>query len=234
MSLPATRLALPNVDTARDQGPRPAACADSQVRGLLRCGEPQYGKVRTHDVRSLQCRDLPGLPQATAAASASRPPRSLLYTRSTSGTDCGRRNATLVRQKGERRDGIVRSSGGIRTGPACGSPDGRGRGRSVLGRTRTPGRFSPFWLRDHCHARESLHPDTLQRQVDTFAIPLDIAPERIDVDARGEILRIVWKHDGSTSVWPAEFLWSVAQGGSIGRRVDACGIGSRLRAACPP
>jgi len=74
MSLPATRLALPNVDTARDQGPRPAACADSQVRGLLRCGEPQYGKVRTHDVRSLQCRDLPGLPQATAAASASRPP----------------------------------------------------------------------------------------------------------------------------------------------------------------
>jgi trimethyllysine dioxygenase len=72
-------------------------------------------------------------------------------------------------------------------------------------------RFSPFWLRDHCHARESLHPDTLQRQVDTFAIPTDITPERIDVDGRGEILRIVWKHDGSTSVWPAEFLWSAAQ-----------------------
>jgi trimethyllysine dioxygenase len=77
-----------------------------------------------------------------------------------------------------------------------------------------PGRFSPFWLRDHCHARESLHPDTLQRQVDTFAIPPDIAPERIDVDARDGVLRIVWKHDGSTSVWPAEFLWSVAQGRS--------------------
>ena len=74
-----------------------------------------------------------------------------------------------------------------------------------------PGRFSPFWLRDHCHARESLHPDTLQRQVDTFAIPADIAPERIDVDARGGVLRIVWKHDGSASVWPAEFLWSVAR-----------------------
>jgi trimethyllysine dioxygenase len=72
-------------------------------------------------------------------------------------------------------------------------------------------RFSPFWLRDHCHARESLHPDTLQRQVDTFAIPTDITPERIDVDGRGETLRIVWKHDGSTSVWPAEFLWSVAR-----------------------
>lgn len=75
-------------------------------------------------------------------------------------------------------------------------------------------RFSPFWLRDHCHARESLHPDTLQRQVDTFAIPPDIAPERIDVDARGGSLRIVWKHDGSMSVWPAEFLWRVARGRS--------------------
>jgi trimethyllysine dioxygenase len=72
-------------------------------------------------------------------------------------------------------------------------------------------RFSSFWLRDHCHARESLHPDTLQRQVDTFGIPGDIAPERIDVDSRGATLSIVWKHDGSTSVWPADFLWSAAQ-----------------------
>jgi trimethyllysine dioxygenase len=73
-------------------------------------------------------------------------------------------------------------------------------------------RFSPFWLRDHCHARESLHPDTLQRQVDTFAIPPDITPQRLDVDASGEALRIVWKHDGSTSVWPAGFLWGAARG----------------------
>jgi hypothetical protein len=37
---------------------------------------------------------------------------------------------------------------------------------------RWPGaRFAPFWLRDHCHAKESLHPETLQRQVDTFSIP---------------------------------------------------------------
>jgi trimethyllysine dioxygenase len=71
-------------------------------------------------------------------------------------------------------------------------------------------RFSPFWLRDHCHARESLHPDTLQRQVDTFSIPADITPERIDVVGQGETLRIVWKHDGSASVWPADFLWSAA------------------------
>src|ERR1700677_4233878 len=72
-------------------------------------------------------------------------------------------------------------------------------------------RFSPFWLRDHCHSRQSLHPETLQRQVDTFAIPTDITPERIEVQGRGETLRIVWKHDGSASVWPAEFLWSAAR-----------------------
>jgi len=81
---------------------------------------------------------------------------------------------------------------------------------SWAGQTST-NRFSAFWLRDHCHSRESLHPDTLQRQVDTFAIPADITPERIDVDGSGETLSIVWKHDGSTSMWPAEFLWSAAQ-----------------------
>ena len=31
-------------------------------------------------------------------------------------------------------------------------------------------RFSPFWLRDHCHGKQSLHPDTLQRQVDTWGL----------------------------------------------------------------
>ncbi len=72
-------------------------------------------------------------------------------------------------------------------------------------------RFSPFWLRDHCHSRDSLHPDTLQRQVDTFEIPADIAPERLAVEEGGATLRIVWKHDGSASVWPASFLWDVAQ-----------------------
>lgn len=72
-------------------------------------------------------------------------------------------------------------------------------------------RYSPFWLRDHCHSRDSLHPDTLQRQVDTFAIPADIEPERVAVEEGGESLRIVWKHDGSTSMWPAAFLWNVAQ-----------------------
>jgi trimethyllysine dioxygenase len=81
---------------------------------------------------------------------------------------------------------------------------------SWQGRAST-GRFSPFWLRDHCHSRESLHPDTLQRQVDTFAIPADIAPEKLELGEGGATLRIVWKHDGSTSVLPATFLWDITQ-----------------------
>lgn len=72
MSLPAARLPLPYVGTAGNQRPHPAACVDPQVRGLLRRGQSDLGAVRTHDVHCLQCRDLPGLPQATAASSNSR------------------------------------------------------------------------------------------------------------------------------------------------------------------
>jgi len=73
-----------------------------------------------------------------------------------------------------------------------------------------PGRFSPFWLRDHCHSKESLHPDTLQRQVDTFTIPVDIAPAKLEIADSGRTLRIEWQHGGA-SVLPAAFLWSIAQ-----------------------
>jgi trimethyllysine dioxygenase len=72
-------------------------------------------------------------------------------------------------------------------------------------------RFAPFWLRDHCHAKESLHPDTLQRQVDTFAIPEDIVPAAIEIGDGGRTLRLVWQHDGSTSILPAAFLWRIAR-----------------------
>jgi len=72
-------------------------------------------------------------------------------------------------------------------------------------------RFSPFWLRDHCHSSDSLNPDTLQRQVDTFAIPADIVPARLEIIGGGETLRIIWKHDGTTSILPAAFLWEIAR-----------------------
>ena len=72
-------------------------------------------------------------------------------------------------------------------------------------------RFSYAWLRDHCHAKESLHPDTLQRQVDTFTIPGDIAPAKVEITDGGRSLHIVWKHDGFTSILPAAFLWDIVQ-----------------------
>ena len=73
-----------------------------------------------------------------------------------------------------------------------------------------PGRFSPFWLRDHCHSKESLHPDTLQRQVDTFTIPVDISPAKLEIADGGRTLRIEWQHGGA-SVLPAAFLWNITQ-----------------------
>jgi trimethyllysine dioxygenase len=72
-------------------------------------------------------------------------------------------------------------------------------------------RFSYAWLRDHCHSKESLNPNTLQRQVDTFSIPADIAPAKLEIADGGRTLRIVWKHDGTTSILPAAFLWDIAQ-----------------------
>jgi trimethyllysine dioxygenase len=72
-------------------------------------------------------------------------------------------------------------------------------------------RFSFVWLRDHCHSKESLHPDTLQRQVDTFAIPADITPDKVEISDGGRSLHIVWKHDGATSILPARFLWAIAR-----------------------
>jgi trimethyllysine dioxygenase len=73
-----------------------------------------------------------------------------------------------------------------------------------------PARFSPFWLRDHCHAKHSLNADTLQREVDTFSIPADIAAAKIEIKDGGSTLNIAWRHDDSISVFPAEFLWNIA------------------------
>lgn len=70
--------------------------------------------------------------------------------------------------------------------------------------------YTAFWLRDHCHAPESLHPQTLQRQVDTFSIPADIAASTVELADDGRQLRVTWLHDGSTSVLPAAFLHGVA------------------------
>ena len=77
--------------------------------------------------------------------------------------------------------------------------------------TSVKAQFTPFWLRDHCHAPESLHPETLQRQVDTFKIPVDITAQSVRVVDDGATLEVRWLHDGSRSVLPAAFLLRIAR-----------------------
>jgi trimethyllysine dioxygenase len=77
--------------------------------------------------------------------------------------------------------------------------------------TVSSARFSPFWLRDHCHSEESLNSETLQRQVDTFAIAKDIAAAKVEIKDAGRTLRVTWANDDTVSVFPAGFLWRIAQ-----------------------
>jgi trimethyllysine dioxygenase len=74
-----------------------------------------------------------------------------------------------------------------------------------------PAQFSPFWLRDHCHAAHSLNADTMQREVNTFAIPQHIVPAKIEIKDGGRTLSIAWEHHESVSIFPARFLWDIAQ-----------------------
>jgi hypothetical protein len=74
MSLPATRLALPHVGSARNQRPDSAACSDPQVGGLLWSRQPGYRAVRTNDVPYLQRRHVPDFPQALASPANARTP----------------------------------------------------------------------------------------------------------------------------------------------------------------
>ena len=74
MSLPATRFALPHVGSAGNQGPDPAACADSKVGGLLWGRQFGHRTVRTNDVPYLQRRHVPDFPQAVASPANARTP----------------------------------------------------------------------------------------------------------------------------------------------------------------
>ncbi len=98
---------------------------------------------------------------------------------------------------------------------------------------RMSARFSPFWLRDHCHASHSLNADTLQRQVDTFSIPAGLAPRALEVVDAGRTLAIHWQGEDAVSTLPADFLRTVAENDGYepapARRLwDRSTIGDRL------
>ena len=42
--------------------------------------------------------------------------------------------------------------------------------------------FPWFWLRDHSESSVDLHPDTKQRQIDSFSTPLDNTVSKVCLD----------------------------------------------------
>ncbi|KAF3937958.1 hypothetical protein ABW19_dt0203032 [Dactylella cylindrospora] len=58
------------------------------------------------------------------------------------------------------------------------------------GKTST---FQHIWLRDHCQCSQCMHPQTKQRQLDTFSIPLNIRPS--EVEPKDEGLYVKWRGD---------------------------------------
>ncbi|KAF7505914.1 hypothetical protein GJ744_012449 [Endocarpon pusillum] len=66
--------------------------------------------------------------------------------------------------------------------------------------------FSNLWLRDNCPCSICIHPQTRQRQHDSFEIPLSIGVESCSEDHEG--LKIRWNNDGHESHYSWEWLRS--------------------------
>lgn len=60
--------------------------------------------------------------------------------------------------------------------------------------------FSWLWLRDHGNDEASLDPVTLQRRVDTFSIPSNLAAENVRHNQQNELIEIDWNDRTSTTV----------------------------------
>jgi len=77
----------------------------------------------------------------------------------------------------------------------------------ILGSNGRAGdRFSLLWLKDHCPSPQCLHPDTRQRQIDTFSIPEDIKAHAVAIEENGRVLKIEWAGDAHVSRFDAAFL----------------------------
>ncbi|KAK1778386.1 Trimethyllysine dioxygenase [Copromyces sp. CBS 386.78] len=62
-----------------------------------------------------------------------------------------------------------------------------------------------FWLRDNCRCTQCVNQDTLQRNFNTFAIPSDIHPTKVETTK--ENVTVQWS-DNHTSTYPWPFLTS--------------------------
>jgi trimethyllysine dioxygenase len=86
----------------------------------------------------------------------------------------------------------------------------RGQQLALQWSNRRPESVLPLlWLRDHCTAPQSQHPETKQRIVDTFRIPADLAVHRVALEDSGRTLCIEWSDDRHVSRFDAQFLAQV-------------------------
>ncbi|KAJ6612297.1 hypothetical protein B0H10DRAFT_2053133 [Mycena sp. CBHHK59/15] len=70
--------------------------------------------------------------------------------------------------------------------------------------TRTWSRFHNIWLRDHCRCPQCFHAITKQRLINTFEIPPDITPSKVEPTADG--LQVSWpSSEPHVSLYP--WLW---------------------------
>jgi trimethyllysine dioxygenase len=74
-------------------------------------------------------------------------------------------------------------------------------------------RYPWLWLRDHGHEPATLHPVTLQRQLDTAALPDDIRGTAAHLVDDGQTVEVAWS-TGGESRFPLAFLWQFRVPGS--------------------
>ena len=66
-----------------------------------------------------------------------------------------------------------------------------------------------FWLRDHSESEEDLHPDTKQRQIDSFSEPLNNTIKKVWLDEDAESIFVKWD-DQSESCLSFDLLKSMS------------------------
>ncbi|KAK3403525.1 Trimethyllysine dioxygenase [Sordaria brevicollis] len=88
-----------------------------------------------------------------------------------------------------------------------------------------------FWLRDNCRCTQCVNQDTLQRNFNTFAIPSDIHPTK--VEATKENVTVQWS-DSHTSVYPWSFLSFYLSSDRRGRENDQISLWGAEAGSRPP
>ena len=82
-------------------------------------------------------------------------------------------------------------------------------GLNILWSDNSSSCYPWFWLRDHSESKEDLHPDTRQRQIDSFSAPLDNTANKIWLDSSSKSIFIKW-NDFSESRLSFELLQTMS------------------------